>query len=550
MKLLELLSLEDNKLKLRLMVSGVLSGLGSAALLGLVNTAAQEISDNGLDRVNWILAGSFAGITLVYFFAEVFLLSTIGRQIESGIDRIRQRLFAQIALADFVKLEAIGQERLFKNITQSTRVISQNSHLIGMCFRSVMLLIAVMIYVFWISTLAFFLIIGVIGVGIVIYLRMGKRLGEWFGKLGLVEAEMFKKIADLFRGIKEVRMWSRRSDTLHRSFEDVSAKKAEYGHKAHDLISRQMIMGMSAFYILLAVVVFIVPAYSGNMTTELSKISTAILFMIGPIAVMVQSMSVFAQIEGSATRMLELSTELSGIREDIDEENPKKLPAEFDQITFEATTFTYPNRDPRHGFVLGPIDLAVTSGELLFVTGGNGSGKSTLIKLLTGLYRPEGGKIRIDQIELGVQSITSYRNLIATVFSDFHLFADLHGVDQIDPEEANYWLERFEISHVTAIRDGRFVTTALSSGQRKRLGLITAILEKRPILVLDEWAADQDPTFRKKFYTDILPELKKRGMTVIAVTHDDHYFEMADRRIHLENGKLSEVTLDDPRGRI
>lgn len=550
MKLLELLSLEDNKLKLRLAVSGVLSGLGSAALLGLVNTAAQEISDNGLDRVNWVLAGSFVAITLIYFFAEVFLLSNIARQIEEGIDRIRQRLFTQIAMADFVKLEAIGQERLFKNITQSTQVISQNAHLIGMCFRSVMLLIAVMIYVFWISSLAFFLIIGVIGIGIVIYLRMGRALGEWFGKLVLVEAEMFEKIADLFRGIKEVRMWSKRSDRLYAAFDASSAKKAEYGHKAHDLISRQMIMGMSAFYILLAIVVFIVPVYSSSLTTDIPKVSVAILFMIGPISVMVQSMSVFGQIEGSASRMLALSHDLAEIREEADEENAKELPAEFGHIDFEGVTFTYPNRDPRHGFVLGPIDLSVKSGELLFVTGGNGSGKSTLVKLLTGLYRPESGKFSIDKTQLGVHSIAPYRNLIATVFSDFHLFAELHGVDTLDTDEANFWLERFEISHVTAIREGRFVTTALSSGQRKRLGLISAILEKRPILVLDEWAADQDPYFRKKFYTEILPDLKKRGITVIAVTHDDHYFEMADRRLHLENGKLSEVTLDDQRGRI
>lgn len=542
--------MEDNKLKLRLAVSGLLSGLGSAALLGLVNTAAQEISDNGLDRVNWVLAGSFVAITLIYFFAEVFLLSNIARQIEQGIDRIRQRLFTQIAMADFVKLEAIGQERLFKNITQSTQVISQNAHLIGMCFRSVMLLIAVMIYVFWISSLAFFLIIGVIGIGIVIYLRMGRALGEWFGKLLQVEAEMFEKIADLFRGIKEVRMWSKRSDRLYAAFDASSTKKAEYGHKAHDLISRQMIMGMSAFYILLAIVVFIVPVYSSSLTSDIPKISVAILFMIGPISVMVQSMSVFSQIEGSASRMLALSDDLAEIREEADEENAKELPAEFGHIDFEAVTFTYPNRDPRHGFVLGPIDLSVKSGELLFVTGGNGSGKSTLVKLLTGLYRPESGKISIDKTQLGVHSIAPYRNLIATVFSDFHLFAELHGVDTLDTDEANFWLERFEISHVTAIREGRFVTTALSSGQRKRLGLISAILEKRPILVLDEWAADQDPYFRKKFYTEILPDLKKRGITVIAVTHDDHYFEMADRRLHLENGKLSEVTLDDPRGRI
>lgn len=549
MKLLELLSWGDNNLVIRLGVAGALSGVGSAALLGIVNTAAEEIADNGIDEVNWALAATFIVLAVVYFLAEVFLISTIARQIENGIDRVRKKLLSQIAVADFAQIEIFGQSRLFDSITQSTQNISQNSHMIGMAFRSLLLLIAVMAYVFWLSMLAFFIIVVVVGVGILIYLRMGKTLSMWFGKLHQVEIILFDRVSDLFAGIKEVRMWSKRSDAFKVAFDNASDNKAEIGKKAQTMISRQMIMGISAFYILLAIIVFIVPVYSDSFDADVAKISTAVLFMIGPISIIVQSMSVLGMAERSAVRMMQLSQDLEDIREPIAEDG-MPLSDPFDHVSFENVIFTYPNRDPRHGFELGPIDLSVKRGELLFITGGNGAGKSTLIKLLTGLYRPVSGKVSINNTQLGPQSMSAYRNLIATVFSDSHLFEELFGTADITTEDAQYWIERFELAHVTGIRDGRFITIALSAGQRKRLALITAILEDRPIIVLDEWAADQDPYFRKKFYREILPELKQRGTTIIAVTHDDHYFDVADRRLHLDTGKLTELDLNDPRGRI
>ena len=549
MKLLELLSWGDNNLVIRLGVAGALSGVGSAALLGIVNTAAEEIADNGIDEVNWALAATFIVLAVVYFLAEVFLISTIARQIENGIDRVRKKLLSQIAVADFAQIEIFGQSRLFDSITQSTQNISQNSHMIGMAFRSLLLLVAVMAYVFWLSMLAFFIIVVVVGVGILIYLRMGKTLSMWFGKLHQVETILFDRVSDLFAGIKEVRMWSKRSDAFKVAFDNASDNKAEIGKKAQTMISRQMIMGISAFYILLAIIVFIVPVYSDSFDADVAKISTAVLFMIGPISIIVQSMSVLGMAERSAVRMMQLSQDLEDIREPIAEDG-MPLSDPFDHVSFENVVFNYPNRDPRHGFELGPIDLSVKRGELLFITGGNGAGKSTLIKLLTGLYRPVSGKVSINNIQLGPQSMSAYRNLIATVFSDSHLFEELFGTADITTEDAQYWIERFELAHVTGIRDGRFITIALSAGQRKRLALITAILEDRPIIVLDEWAADQDPYFRKKFYREILPELKQRGTTIIAVTHDDHYFDIADRRLHLDTGKLTELDLNDPRGRI
>jgi len=89
------------------------------------------------------------------------------------------------------------------------------------------------------------------------------------------------------------------------------------------------------------------------------------------------------------------------------------------------------------------------------------------------------------------------------------------------------------------VSEGELSSTKLSQGQRKRLALLLAYLENRSIILLDEWAADQDPSFRKVFYTELLPELKARGKTVIAITHDDHYFHLADKIYRIHQGSMS-----------
>ncbi len=105
-------------------------------------------------------------------------------------------------------------------------------------------------------------------------------------------------------------------------------------------------------------------------------------------------------------------------------------------------------------FTLGPIDLTIRPGELLFLVGGNGSGKTTLGKLLAGLYAPETGEVRLD------------------------------GVPVTDTTRE--YLQRLELSHKVTIEGGILSTTALSQGQRKRLALLAAYLEDRPVYLFDE----------------------------------------------------------------
>ena len=190
-------------------------------------------------------------------------------------------------------------------------------------------------------------------------------------------------------------------------------------------------------------------------------------------------------------------------------------------------------------FSLGPVDLTFKPGEIVFIVGGNGSGKSTLAKLITGLYIPEEGEIKLDGEVITDDNREWYRQHFSVIFSDFYLFEKLLGMDKpaLD-EQAEEYLRQLKINHKVTIENGKLSTTELSQGQRKRLALLTAYLENRPIYLFDEWASNQDPIFRDIFYKEILMNLKKRKKTVLIISHDDHYFHLADRIIKLDYGKV------------
>jgi len=202
-----------------------------------------------------------------------------------------------------------------------------------------------------------------------------------------------------------------------------------------------------------------------------------------------------------------------------------------------AATHSYHREKENSIFTLGPIVLAITPGEMLFITGGNGSGKTTLVKLLAGLYTPEDGGIFLDGKEVTDENRDHYRQHFSVVFSDFFLFEKLLGLSIPDAQIQQY-LVLLQLDHKVQVKNGELSTTELSQGQRKRLALLIAYLEDRPIYIFDEWASDQDPQFREVFYYQLLPDLKTRGKTIIVVSHDDRYYHVADRVIKLDYGKL------------
>ena len=211
-------------------------------------------------------------------------------------------------------------------------------------------------------------------------------------------------------------------------------------------------------------------------------------------------------------------------------------PRAFDRIAFRDVSYAYAGATSP---TLGPLTLDLRKGEVVFITGGNGSGKSTLMKLLTGLYRPTDGLVLIDG---AAWHIEDQRGLFSTVFTDFHLFDMIPDTPRFDRAWAEELLATLHLTDHVRLTDTGFAAGRLSAGRRKRLALAQAVLEDRPILVLDEWTADQDPDFRIEFFDRLIPELKAQGLTIVAVTHDERFFDRCDRLLHLADGRIDSDT--------
>jgi putative ATP-binding cassette transporter len=215
----------------------------------------------------------------------------------------------------------------------------------------------------------------------------------------------------------------------------------------------------------------------------------------------------------------------------------------FDKIEMRNVIFRYVDKLSDIAFQIGPLDFILRAGELVFITGGNGSGKSTFLKVLAGLYPPDSGELLLDGVPINSDTRDAYRALMSAIFTDYHLFQRLYGIPAPEQSEVDRLLTQFRLADKTALSDGEFRTLELSGGQRKRLALLVSLLEKRPVLLLDEWTSDQDPEFRRKFYYELLPDLMEAGATVVVITHDDRYLDelhLPARRLRMDEGRFVE----------
>jgi putative ATP-binding cassette transporter len=295
-------------------------------------------------------------------------------------------------------------------------------------------------------------------------------------------------------------------------------------------------------YVLLGAVVFVAPTLSNSLGgSSISKATTALLFVVGACFGLVQSIPILLNANAAASRIEELETTLRAAGST--ELKEITIPKRFEKIEMRDITFRYVDKFSDAAFKIGPIDFTLQPGELVFITGGNGSGKSTFLRVLSGLYPPNSGEITLDGVRIDDHNRDTYRALMSAIFFDYHLFQRLYGIPREQSGELQRLLAQFRLSDKTGLVDGEFRTLDLSGGQRRRLALIVSLLEKRPILLLDEWTAEQDPEFRRKFYDELLPDLMAAGATIVVITHDDRYLDeltLRARRVRMDEGRIVE----------
>lgn len=346
----------------------------------------------------------------------------------------------------------------------------------------------------------------------------------------------FQAVTD---GIKELKLnAARKQSFLTEQFLPAARSQSQANIASFTLLGFTAGVGELLFFSAMGLLIFFIPQFASISQETLASYALVLTYASGPFSQILQMFPQLLQAGVALHKVETLGLSLASQTE-IQKEKVNAFPLNFDSIVLKEVSYTYPRVGDAEPFHLGPINLSIYPGELIFIIGGNGSGKSSLAKLITGLYTPESGQIYLDDQPVTDQNREQYRQLFSTVFFDFYLFDRLLGLqsDQLD-EQVQVYLNTLQLEQKLKIEKGEFSTLDLSQGQRKRLALLTAYLENRPVYLFDEWAADQDPYFREIFYRQLLPELKQRHKAILVISHDDRYFHLGDRLIKLDYGKI------------
>jgi putative ATP-binding cassette transporter len=523
----------------RLIVMVCLAGIGNFALLAAINSGTQS-SMGG--RVSLPSAGLFIISLVVFIMAQRYVLITVTAEIEAIIHRLRERLMEQVRDSELQRLEAIGRAELVNTVSSATAALTVASNTLAFSAQSALLLFFVGLYVAYLSPLGFAVAAVVIGLATATYHARGKHLASGRAEAARWSNRLFDRLNDFLDGFKEIRLNRARSNELYEDAAEISRRAANIKISTEGDNFGRMMFAQMTVYLLLGTMVFIVPLMTDIQGTSVAKTTLALVFVVGGCFGLIQAIPIMAAANAATDSIDELEERLQAAAADAQAELPQP-PEPFSRIEMRNVSFRYADVSSDARFQVGPLEFTLNRGDLVFITGGNGSGKSTFLKLLAGLYLPESGELWCDRMRVEDATRDSYRALIAGVFSDYHLFQRPYGIPDLDPAELDRLLAQFRLRDKTHLVDGEFSTLGLSGGQRKRLALIVSLLERRPILLLDEWTAEQDPEFRRKFYDDVLPSLKRSGITVVMVTHDSSYLDgltLPARRLHMDEGRFVE----------
>jgi len=515
-------------------ITGFLSGSSSAALIALISRVVSQGNPLSFNS----LFSSFLGLTMVALLTSIISQVVLIRLSQDAILQLRMRLSRQTLSTELHHLENLGTPRLLATLTEDVQTVANAVVIIPFLCIDLAIVAGCLLYIGWLSWKISLMVFGFAAVAMGSCQWLLKRGGKLLTLAREDQDLLFKHLGTITQGIKELKLhYQRRQVFLSEDLHSTAAQFRLHNVQGLTLFATTASWGKLLFFFAVGFVLFALPKLITINPQTLSGYILTFVYLMLPMDNIVNNLPHVSRASVALQKIESLGLSLASHAEN------STLPGAIDSCwkRWELKDVTYPyQREPDDGgFTLGPINLRFRLGELVFIVGGNGSGKSTLAKLITGLYIPETGDIWLDEQLINEQNREWYRQHFSVVFSDFYLFERLLGLDKSNLDtQAQRYLKQLQLDHKVKVENGRLSTTALSQGQRKRLALLTAYLEDRPIYLFDEWAADQDPLFKEIFYTQFLPQLRERGKTVLVISHDDHYFHLADRIIKLDYGKV------------
>lgn len=512
--------------------TGFLSGGSSAALIALISHAVSHRSSSSAPVIFGFMGLALvAGVT--HFLAQFMLI----RLSQNAIFSLRIRLSHQILASKLSHLEQLGNPRLLATLTEDVQAVTQGVSILPFFCIDLAIVLGCLVYLFWLYWSVFLLVLVLLVVGLGSCLLLLRKARQLLVLVREEQDQLFKHFRVITEGIKELKLHHQRRQSFVTNELQITADSLRRNKiRSLTLFAITASWGQFLLFFAIGLVLFVVPSLLNLSPQALAGYILTFTYLMLPMENLVNNIPQISQASVALQKIESLGLSLNEGAEVIT--TPLVPNSNWQCLELKGVTHHYQG-EQESDFVLGPINLKFYSGELVFIVGGNGSGKSTLAKLITGLYIPEVGEIWLDDHLIAQNNQEWYRQHFTAIFSDFYVFERLLGLakPELDTQTQTY-LKLLQLERKVKIEQGRLSTTSLSQGQRKRLALLTAYLEDRPIYLFDEWAADQDPVFKEIFYTKLLPDLRNRGKTVLVITHDDRYFHLGDRLVKLDYGQV------------
>ncbi|MBO1255104.1 cyclic peptide export ABC transporter [Alteromonas sp. 5E99-2] len=516
-------------------IAGVISGACGVLLLTVINSTISSPTMDDAMNMLW----PFIFYVTIGMLTRMLSLVLFHRLKEHVHANIRQFITSQVIAADYSKIERLGGAKVQSALTDHSQNVSDFFISLPRLIMNGAIVAGCLLYLAILSIEVLLVAVVVIGLGAFCYHFVHLQAIKHLKVASVEQDNLFNCFDSLIYGAKELRL---HKEKRHWFKEEVLGRSINTVRKARTKGMSMFVISVSwsnfLVYGFIGVVLFALVGDVDNRVELMTGFTLLFVYMITPLESLLLNLPKANLAKISAGHIDEVTNKL----EEHEEIASLPIPLSFNELTFSNVSHSYYHEQSDEIFSLPAINVTFKKAELIYLVGGNGSGKTTFAKLVSGLYNPEQGEVRLDGKVVTSADRDNYRQLFTSIFSDFHLFDTLLGNSTPEFEKkGNALIRKLNLHHKVKIENGAFTTKTLSQGQRKRLALVVSYLEDRPFYLFDEWAADQDPTFKDVFYKELLPELTSRGKTVFVISHDDKYFHLADRLLKMDNGYLSEI---------
>ena len=542
MKLLGFLLRRSRGIVALSIATAALCGIGGVALIAMVHTELGRSSPSG-----GRLGLAFAGLCLLVGASRVVSQAAMAKLGQGAVADLAALIGRKILGLSLAQFEAIDSSNLVAILTEDIAIVG--GALVGIPHVCINLpLIAICLaYTGWLSPMILAFGFGFAALAILAYLGLVSPAMRQLQAARAGQDVLVGHIRTLIDGFRELKQHRGRGEAfLSRAFVPAAAEVRDRTVAGQALFALAEGWGQLAFFGFLGFLLFVVPLIREVDRATLAGAVLVVLYVMGPLDVILTWLPILGRAKASMQRVEAILPSLDSVEPPEPSTSMILGPRPFlrESLVLEGVTYAYRDESDLRGFALGPVDLTLRPGEVVILAGGNGSGKTTLVKVLAGLYNPRRGSIWVDGREIGDGERTAYRELFSGLFADGYLFKDLLGLERpglVDGGSLD-GLERLGLDERVGLDGIAYSTTDLSQGQRRRLALLSARLEDRPVCIFDEWAANQDPHFKRAFYREILPELREAGKALLVISHDEEYYDVADRIVRLRDGRVIDET--------